>query len=364
MRILFVCGNLSNGGAQRVISVVSSELVELGHEITILMFNRTDDEYAVSEKVKLLSVRDTYDEYISLSKIARIREIRKYIKKVKPHVAIGFIQGGYALFLSALGLKFPKIATVRTNPVRIFHGNDKRGLINKIWFGSADAVAVQNGAQKNYILKEMNNKVFVAPNPISKTVIESDDHFYDRPCRRIIMVGRLAEEKNYGMAVNMMKEIVKTDPEIRLLIYGKGEKEEELKYLAATLSLTDNVLFMGWTDNIIGEMVKSDLFIQTSNHEGQPNALMEAMGLGLPCISTDCETGPKELIESGKTGFLVSMGDVEGLEQAVSRTIKMSSGEREKMGKAARVRILKEFNLKDVAIKWEKMFYEAVRLYN
>ncbi len=358
MKILFVSGNLCDGGAQRVIAVVSGKLAEMGHEVSLLLYSRNEKEYPLSPLVRLSSLGNSFEEYSQLSSIQRIRKIRAYLKEAKPDVAIGFLEGGYGLYLSSFGMKHKKVASARIDPVKLLEAQGLRAKIDLRWFASADAVVLQTEGQKERVSHVKWKKKTVISNPISQAALEYPEHEYERPCRRIVMAGRLADQKNYKMAFEAMQAVRGQYPDAVLDVFGKGEKESELQSWIEEYGLTDSIHLRGWSQCVTDEYAESDLYLMTSDFEGMPNALMEAMAVGLPCISTDCPTGPSDLIEDGKNGYLVPMGDVEALGDRMLRVMAMSTEERRAMGQAAHDTLQTKFNVDAIAKQWETLLLD------
>lgn len=360
MKIAFISGNLTNGGAQRVISVVASELAERGHDVSLLLFCRGEEEYPLSDKVKVAAIRDSWEEYEKVSGLERILLIRKYLKKLQPQAAIGFIEGGYALWLSSFGMNLKKVASVRTNPQVLFDMKGLRAILNKLWFRSADAVVVQTSRQLE-MCKEMRwKKRVIIANPVSDAALAVPSHDYTRPCQRIVMAGRLVEQKNYPMAITAMAQVCKTHPEVKMDIFGQGLLEEELQAQITELGLQDNVFLRGWTRDVLAEHAAGDLYVMSSDYEGMPNALMEAMAAGLPCISTDCPTGPEDLIADGENGYLVPVEDADALAQRILEVVEMSADQRRELGENARQTLAEQFNSRAIAGRWEAMLEQLI----
>ena len=360
MRVVFVSGNLSNGGAQRVISVVASSLAEKGHEVFLYLYSRSDQEYPISPKVKITSMQDDFRSYQEMSGISRITSLRSYLKKVNPDVAVGFLEGGYGLFLSSFGMKFKKVASARYNPRIVIAKKGLRRKLNKLWFAAADALVVQTNSQMDLITPQMRRHGVVIENPVSDYALESKCDTYREQCRSFVMAGRLETQKDYPTALRAMKIVKEKYPDIHLDIYGKGKEKESIEQEIKKLGLNNNVTLCGWSQNTIDEFRKHDLYLMTSDSEGMPNALMEAMAVGLPCISTDCETGPSDLISDGENGYLVEVGDAKGLAGRILDIIEMPLEERVKMANAAHATMRDSFNSVVISRKWEQLFYKLL----
>lgn len=356
MKILFVSGNLCNGGAQRVISVVASSLAEKGHEVFLYLFSRDKNEYQISSKVKISAMKESFEEYAKMSGALRIVLMRKYLKQIKPDVAVGFLEGGYGLFLSSLGMKFSKVASARVNPRLILAKRGIRAMINRLWFNCADALVLQTNSQKELVTDSMRKHSIVIANPVSDIALESKCNDYNLRCRKIVMAGRLEPQKNYSMALRAIKKVKMSYPDIKLDIFGKGKDAEKIQEEIYQLELSENVILHGWSANTIKEFQSHDVYMLTSNSEGMPNSLMEAMAVGLPCISTDCETGPSDLITDGVDGYLVPVNDSDMLASRLLKLIEMNHEERIAMGNRAHEKMKIMFHSNAIADKWEKLF--------
>lgn len=357
MKILFLSGNLTDGGAQRVISVASSYLADKGHDVTLLLYARNEKEYPLSENVKVVSLASAPDEYKKISEIKRIFMTRELIKKASPDVAIGFLEGGYGLFVSAFGMRFKKISSIRSNPRLLWTVKGLRATIDKMWFRFSDAIVVQTESQIALMKKSLRKKCVVIANPISDAALDrvKKSHEYD-VCNNIVMAGRLATQKNYPLAIEAMRKVVDKYPSVTLSIYGEGFLRENLRKLIEENGLEDNVFLKGWSDNVPDTYAKSDLYVMSSNYEGMPNALMEAMAMGLPSISTDCETGPSDIITDGVNGFLVPVNDADSLSDRIIRIIEMTPEERKTMGEKAHNTIEEKFLSSKILSQWEDLF--------
>ncbi len=361
MKICFAIGRLTNGGAERAVSIIAGGLADKGHEVYLYVFAKSPADYAVDERVKIQYMCNSYEDYEKIPFTGRVRRFRKYLKEISPDAAAGFIQAGYALYIASFGMKLKRAASLRTSPGKRNAKLDRvRTFLNDQWFRSADAVVLQCEGQRMYTLAEKWKHVVVIGNPLSEKIRQADMHPDYGMCRNLVMAGRLEKEKNYPMAFRAVKMLQKSGTDVRLHIYGIGQEKDRLKALAARYGLEDRIIFHGWASDMLPEYKKYDLFLMTSHYEGMPNALIEAMGAGMLCISTDCPTGPSDLIQNGVNGYLVKAGDAESLARLIQKAVSMQPSERAAVGVRARESVITEYACGKIIDKWEALFQELL----
>ena len=358
MKLLFVSGNLTDGGAQRVISVAASALAGKGHDVSVLVFARNEKEYPLSDKVKLVSLADSFEDYSAMSHIKRIKLIRRHLKEFGPDVAVGFMEGGYALYFAAAGMKLKRVSSARIDPEKIFGNKSIRGAVDRRWFYASDAVVLQVQSQLDRVPEKLKKKSVVIPNPVSERATGEDGFRYNEKCRHFVMAGRMSPQKNYAMMLSAAAKLKDRYPGLRVDVFGKGRELEALEARKNASGLEGTVFFRGWTTDTVGEYLDADAYILSSNYEGMPNALAEAMAIGMPVISTDCPTGPGDMIEDGVNGFLIPVGDADALADRMERYMNMTADERAAIGTAARRTVLENYTAGNIADKWEKLFAE------
>jgi glycosyltransferase involved in cell wall biosynthesis len=167
----------------------------------------------------------------------------------------------------------------------------------------------------------------------------------------IISVGRLSPEKRFDLLLDSFQQI-HAQKRARLIICGDGPLMEDLRNRADCSGVADSVLFTGFDSNPFRWASRSDLFVLTSDHEGLPNALIEAQALGLPAVATRCPTGPNEIIEDGITGLLVPVGDIDAITTAILDLLS-DEARRRRMGAAARERAREVFDHRKIIAEWE-----------
>jgi glycosyltransferase involved in cell wall biosynthesis len=214
---------------------------------------------------------------------------------------------------------------------------------------------------KENLLKNIKidlDKIEMIYNPIDlsyirkKTKEEVPEYlFKKRPV--LIACGRLTKEKGFSYLIRAFKDIKKSFPEAKLLILGEGELEEYLKKLSFSLGLKESVYFLGFQKNPFKYIARADIFIFSSLYEGLPSALIEAMACGVPIVSTDCTSGPKEILDNGKVGSLVRVGDSKDLASETIYLLK-DDNKRKVYSKKARDKVV-NFGIKNNIQKYNSL---------
>lgn len=181
----------------------------------------------------------------------------------------------------------------------------------------------------------------------------NESWFYLNDLPIICAVGRLVKDKDYPTLLNAFS-LVSKQTKSRLIIIGEGRDRKKLETQAQQLNISDSVYFAGFQKNPYKFMAESDIFVLSSAIEGLPNVLVEAMACGTPVISTDCKSGPNEVIEDGENGFLVPVGDEKSLAEAILKLL--SSQElREKFSNEGK-KVLQKFSLEKTIKEYENIF--------
>lgn len=315
MNIAFTCNNLNNGGAERVICNIANQMALDGHNVHLICYRVTESfYYELNDGVEIIQL----DPHINMRnffisrKIAGIVNLFKLCDALKwSDTVISFYtrQNCYSIIVCKL-IGVPIICSERDH----FFLND--GLINhtlrRLCYPLSDGFIHQTKAAQEWLRANegVKCKDIVIPNPLWI------ENFPERkPVKGyVIAVGRLEEQKNYKELIDAFITVKRQIPYAELHIFGDGPQRKELQQYINSKDLNDTVFLEGITKDIISIYAKSEVFVMFSHGEGYPNALMEALAMGVPCISSDCPVGgPKDMIENGYNGFLVPCSDTDQL---------------------------------------------------
>ena len=338
--VVFAIGSLQGGGAERVVSVWASALAEKGYRVSVVVYSRLDNEYPIDSRVNVYPIASSEKECNDFSLFKRLRCFRSALKKLKPDVVISFLPVMQVyIALASIGLRIPRFETLRNNP---WEARILKTKFAKLWlrcFKTCDALILQSKDQKAFFNEAVQKRAVVIPNPINSLYIENQKTEYCAS-HRVVAAGRLTEQKNYQMMIDAIKIVSNDYSDVSLHIYGIGELENQLRDYINNKNLENHVKLMGRSSELYNVYKEADLYVMSSDYEGMPNALAEAMAIGLPCISTDCKTGPRDLIDDDETGFLVPCNDAVALAEKIKRVFSLSTEEHKKIGGAARKKII------------------------
>lgn len=339
--IMFAIGSLQGGGAERVVSVWASALIEKGYKVSVMVYARVQDEYTIDSRVNIYPISSSQQECNNLTMFERLKLFRKTLKSHKPDIVISFLPVIQVyVALASIGLNIPRIETIRINPWVV---GCLKPIVAKIWlwcFDSCKALILQSQDQKAFFKKSVQKKAIVIPNPLNDMYVKNQKIEYDSQSHKIVAAGRLTDQKNYKMLIDAIKIVSATYSDVTLQIYGEGELKDQLGLYITEQELENNVFLMGRSNELHKVYKGSDLYVMSSDYEGMPNALAEAMAIGLPCISTDCKTGPRDLIDDGENGFLVPCNDSQALADKILAIFSMANEEQKNIGEKARAKVI------------------------
>ena len=326
----FLISSLAGGGAEGVCVNIANGLAEQGWDINLVVLHTKNSVYhdRVSKKVNFICLNVNHARHAFFP-------LRNYIKQHKPERILVFnyeltvlmvllrMVFGYKYKLIARNINTISAKREQAKQANFWHRNIVTPLIDRFYF-KADHVVNQCKAMEADLLSvypQLKGKTSVIYNPVAKHVEDyasSHDLTQIKKENYFLCVGRLEKQKAFHFAIQAFAEVVKTHPEMRLKIVGKGSLEQELKQLAKELNVQNYVDFEGFQKDMIPYYAKARATLLTSLFEGFPNVLVESITLGTPVVAFDCPSGPSEIIEEGVNGYLVEYLSVEGMVRKIN----------------------------------------------
>lgn len=356
MKIACVAYLHGRGGAERQIVMLANALAKFGHEVYLLSLAACNPVYALSSEVHLVDL--SKKEKKIEKTVTRYILLRKELSNFRPDVSIHFwMQSAYLCTLMPKSICGKIVYAERGDP------GDKEyafvlGIIRWLSFKRIDGFVFQSKGAQDYFDACIKNRSTVIPNAHSLP-----EGFLTNPCvareKRIISVGRLHPQKNQTLLIKAFATIAKDIPEYSLEIYGDGLLKDPLNNLIDSLGMEMRVTIHPSCNDIFERMYKSSLFVLSSDFEGMPNALMEAMALGVPCISTDCRPGgARELIDDGSNGWITPRNDVESLAKKILIAVKDSKQSERVAKEAAKIRFM--YSCKTIYRIWNDFIIKII----
>lgn len=334
MKIVFVVSAMNGGGAERVVATLANRFAVQGDDVTILMVAGDTSVYPLHKDVKQLSIGQPSGGN-PFVQIKRIASMRKYFKVHKDcHIVAFSTRINMFAILAAAGIPVSMTVSERNDPNQYNH----IGMRNSIYkFGAKNGVKfVFQTKDAQMCFRDMigRNSTVIA-NPLrSNLPVPAVLRFSERE-KKIAAVGRLEPQKNHMVLLDAFAGFHQSFPEYELHIFGQGSLEQELRNEADHLGIAEYVTFEGFRKDILEAIKTYAMYVLSSDYEGISNSLMEAMALGLPCISTDCPIGGSALcIQDGENGRLTPIGDARALQEAME-WIAQDDSRAEAMGQRA-----------------------------
>ena len=200
--------------------------------------------------------------------------------------------------------------------------------------------------------------VRVIPNPVPEQMLTAKKHISIGDKRRLLSVGRLDNEKQFSLLIKVFATLAANNHNWSLRIIGEGPLRQVLEQEIVSLNLSRRVELLGRSTNIAEELAQADAFVLNSAYEGFPNALLEAMAVGLPCVTFDCPSGPREMSMEGQVALLVPLNDERALAHELERLM-TDDDLRHSLGNKARISVMERFTLERVLERWDSLFEEV-----
>jgi len=366
-RLCLVISTLGAGGAERVLSTLANRWAAAGNFVTLVtLSDDNDDFYRLDERIERVALgvmqptRRTHEAVFQ--NLRRVRALREAIRTSRPDVVISFMNTVNVLTLMAtIGLGVPTIVSERVDP-RAHPIGRAWSLLRTHWYSRAYAVVVQTRSVAECMSEAMRiRRCEVIPNPLAPALTSLEGRVTAQPrgtmSRTIVAMGRLVEQKGFDLLIEAFASTRPHESGWRLVIIGDGPQHTVLGSIATKLGVDDIVEFAGRIGRPEVVLRTAQIFALSSRYEGFPNALLEAMALGVACVATDCRSGPADIIRHGVDGLLVPSEDVAALAAAIKSLMDDDVLRAELATRAIEVR--ERFSVDRIAAQWDALFVDA-----
>ncbi len=322
MRIGFVIPGLGPGGAERVATLLANEWTRRGHEVVFATFEEFGGEpfFPVDKQVEIHRLGAALSRGLAQQishNTKRVARLRSWLKQHRPDAAVAFMTEANVLALWAgLGTRIPVVVSERNQPERPGLGALHR-LARRVSYPFAAAFVAQTEQIAGWARSRFKIPVTVIPNPIRHEAGSKSEQPSDG--RILLSIGRLNKQKGYDVLLKSFAAVSGKHPDWRLVIYGEGPERAHLEELRRKSPCPERITLPGATKCAGGALARAGLFVLPSRFEGYPNALLEALGSGLPVIATDSPGASAEILAHGEYGLLVPPEDHSALTVALDR---------------------------------------------
>lgn len=367
MRLTLVVPSLKSGGAERASVLLAEGLLQKGHEVSLItLYAEEADFYELPTKVRRLALNIASDSptlvHAIWNNFNRISVLKKEIRLLQPDIVISFLKETNILTLLALNnTDIPVIISEQNNPILDANGGLWDKLRSFIYPTASKVVSCSKGVNDCFDWLSEDKRAIIY-NPLTPIASEQNTNIpktitVDSDKKLLVAMGRLTYQKGFDILLSAFHKIADKHTQWQLVILGEGELRSQLEKQIMELGLTNRVILPGVIKNPFPFLKKSEIFVLSSRYEGFGNVIIEAMACGLPVISTDCPSGPREIINNGVDGILVPTEDVSALASSIERLI-LNPQESAKLAETAR-KTVERFELEQIVENWEDLIAEV-----
>lgn len=349
--IVFVINTLQEGGAAKMVKHVASIVSNACPNVSIISIFDEETDPSVNENIKQVPLRMKVKGLL-LWRVKVILSIRKALKTIAPDVVCSFISDVcFYSRVASMGLNIKVASAERGDP---FTNGGIWGRLVKWTYSHSDYCFFQLERARDFFGELVAAKSFVIPNAFPRA--EISEPFDGERRKTVVSVGRLYEhQKQFGLLIRAFKRVHEKHPDYRLVIYGEGQDRKQLQDLINSLGLQDVATLPGAIKNPINVIREDGVFVLSSNFEGIPNSLIEALASGIPTVSTDCSPGGAAfLTHNGENGLLIPMGNEKAMADAICKVIETPELAKQLSQKG--VQVIDELDESRISKRWIDAF--------
>lgn len=318
MKVAFYINAINGGGAARVMTVLANHLSDNGHDVVLVTSYPCEREYQLETSIARINLEEERIEDSFLKRnVRRVLRLRKTLRESKPDILVAFMAEPNLRALAAtVGMDIPTVVSVRNDPCREYASVVLK-CAARLLFKRAAWTVFQTPDAQRFFSGSILQKSSVIFNPVDSSFFEEE---WNPEPGLVVTCGRLTDQKNQRMLIEAFSHVVEMVPHARLEIYGEGELKDALKSQIHDLGLDGKATLKGYVTDVPKALSSASVFVLPSKYEGMPNALMEAMAIGVPSVATDCPCGGSRLlIDNDVNGRLVAVNDTVSLLDAITQ---------------------------------------------
>ncbi len=318
-KICFVISCLDRAGAERVMSILANRAALLGYEVSLILTGASTVGYELKDEITIYKIPEKlkHSKKGVIRTIEKISLLKRILLDIKPDLVVSFLTScNIYVSLALRRTNIPFIVSERNLPVKECSNQVMRWVKNYCYRFPTGFI-FQTGEAQSFFNARIQSHSTVIPNPVKSNLPVAE---LDKAKNKIVAAARLLPQKNYPMMLRAFRLFLNDHPDYTLHIFGDGELKESLVALTQELSISENVIFEGNVPDLHERIRDAKMFVLSSDHEGISNSLLEALSMGLPCISTDCPVGgSRMLIGEDEAGLLTPVGDEVAFYQAMKK---------------------------------------------
>jgi glycosyltransferase involved in cell wall biosynthesis len=324
--IAFHLNCLCQGGAERVVSNLANQFSREGYKVYVATEWQDENEFVLEKEVTRVHVglREEDEKKSRVTKFfLRVKYLREFVNRYKPDVLVAFAhRANYRALMAAGKSSTPVVISIRINPIGYYDAFSDDIQIRWL-FPRAAGCVYQTKEQKDFFKPYLQDNSRIIMNPINSKYFGVKRS--DTPDKAVVHHARLVDFKNQPMLLRAFLKVHEKHPDYVLRIYGPDSMDGTKQILEKIISdnnASEFIFLMGPSDSLEKEIPKGEVYAYSSDYEGMPNSLLEAMAMGMPVVSTDCPCGgPRAVINDGENGFLIQVGDEDALADRICRLI-------------------------------------------